>query len=208
MVTEVVDVDTEHDRGRLGRGDRREHVHQLGLAVVAAVDVVDRYAARAISSVATAVQRRPHSPASAAAVVVLGAGERRRHRRDGVHRGRPSVRWATAARNAESAPPLNATTTGASADELAAQDVELLVEVLERGDHGSSVPRAFRTPPPIPGEGARNGPVMEVGVLASVLRSHAVRPTARSTDASGAHLVFGCGHRTLSVRVSGLDQPE
>jgi hypothetical protein len=49
----------------------------------------------------------------------------------------------------------------------------------------------------------------DVGVLVSVLRDHAVRAASCSTDAGGTHLVFGWsgGRRTLSVRVTGLDQP-
>ena len=47
------------------RGDRTDDVHQLGLAVVAAVGVVGAVGRAAISSVTTGVQRRPHSSASA-----------------------------------------------------------------------------------------------------------------------------------------------
>ncbi len=40
MIAQVVDVDTQHHRGGLSGGDRTDDVHQLGLAVVAAVGVV------------------------------------------------------------------------------------------------------------------------------------------------------------------------
>lgn len=41
MVAEIIDVHAQHDRGPLCDGDRREHVHQLRLAVITAIDVVD-----------------------------------------------------------------------------------------------------------------------------------------------------------------------
>jgi hypothetical protein len=50
----------------------------------------------------------------------------------------------------------------------------------------------------------------DAGVLASVVRDHAVLPSACSTDAAGTRLVFdwsgGRGH--VSMRVAGLDQPD
>jgi hypothetical protein len=50
----------------------------------------------------------------------------------------------------------------------------------------------------------------DVGVLALWVRRGSVPPLSCSTDAEGAHLVFGSpdGHRTLSLLVTGLDQPE
>ena len=50
----------------------------------------------------------------------------------------------------------------------------------------------------------------DVGVLALWVRRGAVPPLSCCTDAAGAHLLFGSpgGHRTLSLLVTGLDQPE
>ena len=41
VVAEVVEVDAQHDRGIAGVGDRPDDVHQLGLAVIATIAVVD-----------------------------------------------------------------------------------------------------------------------------------------------------------------------
>jgi hypothetical protein len=41
MVAEIIEVDAQHDRGPAGTGDRGDDIHQLRLAVVAAVGVVD-----------------------------------------------------------------------------------------------------------------------------------------------------------------------
>ena len=87
MVAEVVDVHAEHDHGRLGVGDRCEHVHQLGLAVVAAVEVVEAVGG---PGHLVRVDGRPAQPplvGQAAAVLALVAGQRRRDGGDGV---RPS----------------------------------------------------------------------------------------------------------------------
>jgi hypothetical protein len=50
----------------------------------------------------------------------------------------------------------------------------------------------------------------DAGILASVVRDHAVLPSACSTDAAGTRLVFdwsgGRGH--VAMRVAGLDQPD
>jgi hypothetical protein len=50
----------------------------------------------------------------------------------------------------------------------------------------------------------------DAGILASVLRDHAVLASACSTDAAGTRLVLdwsgGRGH--IAMRVAGLDQPE
>ena len=84
MVAEIVDVDAEHDGGALGRRDRADHVHQLGLAVEAAVAVVEPVGG------ALHLVRDHRRPAQAPlggqrlAVVALGAGQRRRDRGDGV----------------------------------------------------------------------------------------------------------------------------
>jgi hypothetical protein len=50
----------------------------------------------------------------------------------------------------------------------------------------------------------------DVGVLASVVRDHAVCLASCSTDATGTNLVFGwsAGRHTMAVRITGLDQPE
>ena len=40
MISQIVHIDTENDRGSLALCDWPNHVHQFGLAVVAAVDVV------------------------------------------------------------------------------------------------------------------------------------------------------------------------
>jgi hypothetical protein len=41
VITEIVEVHAEHHDGILGAGDGYHDVHQLGLAVVAAIDVVE-----------------------------------------------------------------------------------------------------------------------------------------------------------------------
>ena len=71
----------------LGRGDRAEDVHQLGLAVVAAVDVVQpvRGALHLVGH--DRRPAKPHSPAKRPAVGLLVAGQRRRHRGDRVRIG-------------------------------------------------------------------------------------------------------------------------
>lgn len=50
----------------------------------------------------------------------------------------------------------------------------------------------------------------DVGILASVLRRHSVLPGAFSTDARGTHVDFDWsgGRRTISLLVTGLDQPD
>ncbi len=83
MITEVVEVDAEHHGRPARRGDRRDDVHQFGLAVVAAVGVVDpvRGALHLVGD-----DRRPAKAplgGERPAVGLLVAGERRRH---GGHR--------------------------------------------------------------------------------------------------------------------------
>ncbi len=50
----------------------------------------------------------------------------------------------------------------------------------------------------------------DMGVLASAIRKHSVRPGSCSTDATGTHLVlrWSGGQRQLSVVVTGFDQPD
>jgi hypothetical protein len=50
----------------------------------------------------------------------------------------------------------------------------------------------------------------DVGVLASWVRGRSVLPASCSTDVDGTRLVFGSprGRRTLSVLVTGFDQPD
>ena len=83
VVAEIVDVDAEHHGCVRRRGDRADDVHQLRLAVEAAVGVVD-----AIRSALHLVghHRRPgETPfgCERPAVRLLVAGERRRHGGDG-----------------------------------------------------------------------------------------------------------------------------
>ena len=81
MITQVVEVDTEHHGGAAGGSDRRDHIHQFGLAVVATVGVVDpvRGALHLVGD--------DRGPAKAplggerAAVGLFIAGERRRYGR-------------------------------------------------------------------------------------------------------------------------------
>ena len=72
VVAEVVDVDAEHDRGALGLGERREHVHQRGLAVEAAVAVVGHVGGVGqLVGLDRASSAGPTPRASARAVVLL-----------------------------------------------------------------------------------------------------------------------------------------
>ena len=50
----------------------------------------------------------------------------------------------------------------------------------------------------------------DAGIVASVLRDHAVLPSACSTDAAGTRLVldWSGGRNHVAMRVAGLDQPE
>jgi hypothetical protein len=50
----------------------------------------------------------------------------------------------------------------------------------------------------------------DVGILASVIRKHSVLPGACATDARGTHVDFDWsgGRRTMSLLVTGLDQPD
>ena len=70
-----------------------------------------RYAARSISCVTTGVQVSPHSIASARQSDSSSPASDGETAVTASARSAPNVRCATAARNAESAPPLNATTT-------------------------------------------------------------------------------------------------
>lgn len=72
---------------------------------------LSRYAARSISAVATGVHRSPHSAASARQSASSSPASDGDTAVTAWAASRPSARCATAARNAESAPPLNATTT-------------------------------------------------------------------------------------------------
>jgi hypothetical protein len=50
----------------------------------------------------------------------------------------------------------------------------------------------------------------DAGIVASVLRDHAVLPSACSSDASGTRLVldWSGGRNHVAMRVAGLDQPD
>jgi hypothetical protein len=50
----------------------------------------------------------------------------------------------------------------------------------------------------------------DAGIVASVLRDHAVWPSACSTDAAGTRLVldWSGGRNHVAMRVAGLDQPD
>ena len=50
----------------------------------------------------------------------------------------------------------------------------------------------------------------DAGIVASVLRDHAVLPSACSTDAAGTRLVldWSGGRNRVAMRVAGLDQPD
>ena len=115
VVAEVVEVHPEDDGRPLGRRHRAERLHQRGLAAGAAVGAVGH-----VGRVVHLVGRDAHPPqpplaGQGPAVGLLGGGERRRDRgRPPGPASAPSVSWATLARNAESAPPLNATTTRSS----------------------------------------------------------------------------------------------
>ncbi len=111
MIAQVVEVHAQHHDGAFASSDGRHHVHQLGLAVVAAVDAVapvgsalhlvrgDRRPTQAPLAARAARHSASSSPASDGETAVTAWALS------------PSTRCATAARNAESAPPLNATTT-------------------------------------------------------------------------------------------------
>ena len=111
VVAEVVEVDAEHDRRAICGRDRPDDIHQLRLAVVAAVGVVDavRGALHLVGD-----HRRPAQPP------LVRRGQRQSASSSPASDGdtavtawasSPRTWWATAARNALSAPPLNATTT-------------------------------------------------------------------------------------------------
>ena len=124
VIAEVVEVDAEHD-GRAARcaatGPRR--VHQLGLAVVAALAVVgDVGRVGQLVGVDSPIQRRPHSAARARQSASSDGASDGDTAVAASTRSGPRVSWATQARKAESAPPLNATTTRPSSAQPAAQD--------------------------------------------------------------------------------------
>ncbi len=143
MVAEVVDVDAEHDR-RVRRGrDRTDDVHQLGLAVEAAVGVVDSIR-RPLHLVGD--DRRPRETpfgGERPAIGLLVAGERRRHRRHGV---RPVGAQRAVGDGGEE----RRVGAAAEGDDDVAQATQLVFEVgdqrVEPGVrvHESSVPRRTR----------------------------------------------------------------
>ncbi len=133
MVTEVVDVHAEGDPGVLRRGDRHEHVHQLGLAVVAAVDVVA--AVRGPGHLVGLDGRPAQSPLARQlpAVVVLGRGQRRGHGRHGVDPVGPERAVGHRRQERRVGPAAEGDDDPPQPGKLVTQDVQLAVEEVGHG---------------------------------------------------------------------------
>ena len=142
MVVEVVRVDPEDDGGAVGGGDRREHVHQRRLAVVATLGVVDAVGG---PFQLVGVDRLPAQPpfgAEPAAVVELGGGERRRDGGDRQRRLGTERVGGDGGEERRVGSPAERHDDPFEPPQLPAQGVELGVEL---APHTTSLPRRRRS---------------------------------------------------------------